>query len=58
MAEYGKVALTVIGGIPGNEIGVVIDIPCAAKSEAIKNEFIKLVELEVRKKNILNSKAL
>lgn len=25
IAEYGKVALTVIGGMPGNDIGVVID---------------------------------
>lgn len=49
MAEYGKVALTVIGGIPGNEIGVVIDIPCVAKPEAIKNEFIKLCRIRSTK---------
>lgn len=40
MAEYGRVALTVIGGIPGNEIGVVIDMPCDGRLEArAKNEF-------------------
>jgi len=27
IAEYGRVALTVIGGIPGNDIGVVSGMP-------------------------------
>lgn len=27
IAEYGRVALTVIGGIPGKDIGVVSGIP-------------------------------
>ena len=34
-AEYGKVALTVMGGMPGNEIGVVIDIACVGNEGTI-----------------------
>ncbi len=33
IAEYGKVALTVIGGIPGKDMGVVTETTWAAKYE-------------------------
>ena len=34
-AEYGRLALTVMGGIPGREIGVVIDIACVGNEGTV-----------------------